>query len=126
MSQRGLGAWGEDAAVAFLTNQGYRIIDRNWHAAHGELDIVAHDGETLVFVEVKARRGHDFGWPEDAVTPAKQARLRKTAWAYLLAHDREDDDFRFDVVAIDRGPAGTVGRLEHYVNAIGAEPLSES
>jgi putative endonuclease len=122
MAQRGLGAWGEETAARFLIDKGYRILDRNWHAAHGELDLVAVDGETLVFVEVKARRRHEFGWPEEAVTPAKQARLRKTAWAYLQDHEQVESDFRFDVVAIDQGPAGDVVRLEHYVNAIGAEP----
>ena len=100
MSRSGLGAWGEEAAAEFLVSQGFQILDRNWHASHGELDIVAEDGETLVFVEVKARTGHAFGWPEDAVTPLKQAKLRKTAWAYLMAHDQEEADFRFDVVAI--------------------------
>lgn len=121
MAPRGLGAWGEDTAARFLADKGYRILDRNWYAPHGELDLVAQQGETLVFVEVKARRRHDFGSPEEAITPAKQRKLRKTAWAYLQEHDLTEVDFRFDVVAIDQGPSGNVARLEHYVNAIGSE-----
>jgi putative endonuclease len=125
MTRRGLGAWGEETAARYLIDKGFAIIERNWHAAHGELDLVAQDGETLVFVEVKARRRHDYGWPEEAVTPTKQRRLRKTAWAYLQAHEIGDVDWRFDVVAIDRGPGGDVVRLEHYRNAIGAESLGD-
>ncbi len=125
MPPRGLGAWGEETAARFLTDKGYRILDRNWHAPHGELDIVAQDGETLVFVEVKARRRHDFGRPEEAITPAKQRKLRETAWAYLQVHDLVEADFRFDVVALDQARSGEVSRLEHYVNAIGGEPLGE-
>lgn len=126
MGRRDLGEWGEETAARYLGDKGYRILDRNWHAEHGELDLVAQQGETLVFVEVKARRGHSFGWPEEAVTATKQRKLRKTAWAYLQAHDQADADFRFDVVAIDQGPRGEIARLEHYVNAIGAEPLGEA
>jgi len=123
MAPRGLCAWGEETAARFLIDKGYRILDRNWYASHGELDLVAQEGETLVFVEVKARRRHEFGSPEEAITPAK---LRKTAWAYLQDHGLEEVDFRFDVVAIDRGPLGEVARLEHYVNAIGDEPPGEA
>jgi len=126
MGRRGLGAWGEETAARFLLAKGYRVLDRNWYASHGELDLVAQEGETLVFVEVKARRRHDFGSPEEAITPAKQRKLRQTAWAYLQTHDMMDVDFRFDVVAIDQGPSGEVARLEHYVNAIGAEPQGQA
>jgi putative endonuclease len=124
MAPRGLGAWGEETAARFLTGKGYRIVDRNWHAPEGELDLVARQAQTLVFVEVKARRGHEFGLPEESVTPAKQRKLRKTAWAYLQSHDLSEVDWRIDVVAIDQGRDGGVARLEHYVNAIGAEPHS--
>jgi putative endonuclease len=126
MGRHGLGTWGEETAARFLVDKGFRILDRNWHASHGELDLVAQEGETLVFVEVKARHRHDFGSPEEAITPAKQRKLRKTAWTYLQESNMIDVDFRFDVVAIDQGPSGEVARLEHYVNAIGAESQGQA
>jgi putative endonuclease len=123
MTPSGLGAWGEETAARFLIGKGYLILERNWHGPEGELDLVGRQGDELVFVEVKARRQRDFGLPEEAVTPAKQRKLRRTAWAYLQAHGLSDAEWRIDVVAIDQGPGGGVARLEHYVNAVGAEPL---
>jgi putative endonuclease len=95
-----LGAHGERIAAAFLTDAGLRLLDRNWRCREGELDLVARDGDALVFCEVKARRGSGFGHPVEAVTPAKQRRLRLLAQRWLAAHDEHAPYLRFDVVGV--------------------------
>jgi putative endonuclease len=95
-----LGARGEQIAVAYLTDTGLRVLDRNWRCREGELDIVARDGDALVFCEVKTRRGVGYGHPVEAVTSAKQRRLRTLAQRWLAAHDDHAPDLRFDVVGV--------------------------
>jgi putative endonuclease len=95
-----LGHWGEDAAVAHLEGLGMQVVARNWRCRHGELDVVALDGATLVFCEVKTRRGLGFGPPLAAITPAKQARLRRLASAFLAEVGRHRGPVRFDGVGI--------------------------
>ncbi len=95
-----LGARGERIAAAFLADAGLRVLDRNWRCREGELDLVARDGDALVFCEVKTRRGTGFGSPVEAVTPAKQRRLRTLARRWLAAHDEHAPDLRFDVVGV--------------------------
>lgn len=100
LSRSELGALGEQIAVGYLTDHGLTVLDRNWRTRHGELDVVARDGEALVFCEVKARRGTGYGFPAAAVTPAKQQRLRSLALQWLAAHDQHAHDLRFDVVSV--------------------------
>jgi putative endonuclease len=96
-----LGVHGERIAAAYLTDAGLCVLDRNWRCREGELDIVARDGETtLVFCEVKTRRGTGFGHPVEAVTPGKQRRLRVLAQRWLAAHDEHAPDLRFDVIGV--------------------------
>jgi putative endonuclease len=95
-----LGARGERIAVAYLTDVGLRVLDRNWRCRDGELDIVAREGDALVFCEVKTRRGIGFGHPVEAVTVTKQRRLRVLAQRWLAAHDEHAPDLRFDVVGV--------------------------
>ncbi|RVW09867.1 YraN family protein [Prescottella agglutinans] len=95
-----LGAMGEDLAAECLTASGMRILDRNWRCRHGELDLVAVDGDTVVFVEVKTRSGLGFGSPAEAVTYAKQRRIRMLAQRWLSASERHWPHVRFDVVAV--------------------------
>jgi len=95
------GTIGEDLAVDYLTKKGYRIRQRNYRFEHGEIDIVAEDGNALVFVEVKTRRSKEYGEPEDAVTPRKREKIRSTADGYLFENNIDDKECRFDVVAID-------------------------
>jgi putative endonuclease len=95
-----LGARGESIAAAYLTDAGLRLLDRNWRCRDGELDIVARDGDALVFCEVKTRRGTGYGFPVEAVTIPKQRRLRVLAQRWLAAHDEHAPDLRFDVVGI--------------------------
>ena len=94
-----LGAWGENEAVHFLENNGLIIIDRNYRTREGEIDIVAEDGSTLVFVEVKTRSNLSSGFPEEAVTPIKMTHLCIAAEKYILKHDKYND-WRIDIVAI--------------------------
>jgi putative endonuclease len=95
-----LGRHGERIAVAYLARAGLLLLDRNWRCRDGELDIVAREGAALVFCEVKTRRGTGFGHPVEAVTGAKQRRLRTLAQRWLAAHDEHAPDLRFDVVGV--------------------------
>lgn len=94
-----LGAWGEEKAARFLTERGYTVLERNFHSRYGEIDLIAEDGEFLVFVEVKLRASVSHGLPEETVTPRKQEKLRLTAETYLQTHETNKQP-RFDVVAL--------------------------
>jgi putative endonuclease len=94
------GQEGESLAVKHLKKQGYRIVDQNYRTGLGEIDIIAKDKGTLVFVEVKARKSFRFGDPKAAVTPQKQRRISMVALSYLKATRQESARARFDVVAI--------------------------
>jgi putative endonuclease len=95
------GARGEKEACRFLRRRGYKILYRNFKSrGGGEIDIVCRDGDTLVFVEVKTRRGDEFGRPIEAVDRQKQMRLSKGGLAWLRLLDNPDIVFRFDVVEI--------------------------
>jgi putative endonuclease len=100
-----LGLQGERIAAAYLTDRGLRVLDRNWRCRDGELDIVAREGDALVFCEVKARSGVGFGDPVEAVGPRKQRRLRTLAQRWLAAHDEHAPELRFDVVGVLVRPA---------------------
>jgi putative endonuclease len=100
--RRALGQAGEDRAAAWYRAHGYAILHRNWRCREGELDLVARRGRELVFVEVKTRRTDRFGTPAEAVTPAKQRRLRALAGRYVAATGARGA-VRFDVVSILAG-----------------------
>lgn len=100
-----LGVHGERIAVAHLTDAGLRVLDRNWRCREGELDIVAREGDALVFCEVKTRRGIGYGHPVAAVTVGKQRRLRTLAQRWLATHDEHAPELRFDVVGVLVRPA---------------------
>ena len=111
-----VGTLGEQAACAALTDQGYRILHRNYRVRGGELDIVCERNGTLVFCEVKTRTSAQFGLPEEAVTIAKRRRLRKLALEYLQREGRRARQLRFDVISV-HVTNGSVGELRHIVNA---------
>lgn len=98
--RRIIGRRGEDRAAQYLRRRGYRILARNWRCRLGEIDLIALDGDTLVFVEVKTRRGDLFGSPELAVTPRKQRQLTKAALSFIMSRKLGHLPGRFDVVAI--------------------------
>ena len=100
MSNRTRGADGERLAAQYLERRGYRILEHNYRTRMGEIDLIAKDGGTLVFVEVKARTDERFGGPAEAITKAKQARIGRLAQQYLAARRLADRLCRFDVVLI--------------------------
>src|SRR5688572_33010277 len=104
-ARQNLGESGEEMACRELGARGYAILARRYRTRHGEIDIVARDGETIVFVEVKVRLTAEFGTAAEAVTGSKQRRLVSMATDYLVRHQLQDRPCRFDVVAID-GPVG--------------------
>jgi putative endonuclease len=97
-----VGSLGEDIAASYLTARGYRILERNFRCKGGEVDIIARDpgDKSLVFVEVKARRGLTYGVPQLAVTPFKQRQISKAALTWLSKNRLLDTNARFDVIAI--------------------------
>jgi len=115
-----LGRWGEKLAAQHLESQGYVILDRNWRCNRGEIDLVAQEGSVLVFVEVKTRRGRDFGTPEEAITRSKANRLLELGQRYLLERDLEDVEWRVDMVAVELDMRGKLLRCEHVPNAVWA------
>ena len=101
LERQAMGKAGEDLAVEELERRGYAIVARRYRTRHGEIDIVARDGDTTVIVEVKARATGEFGTAAEAVTPWKQRRLVSMAVDYLARQNLSDRPCRFDVVAID-------------------------
>jgi putative endonuclease len=116
-----VGRWGERRARLHLERAGLAILDSNWRSPEGEIDLVAADGATLVFVEVKTRRSLRFGRPEESLTRRKRRRLQRTALAYLQAHDRLDAAWRIDLVSIEGDPRLASARLEHLVDVVDAD-----
>ncbi len=95
-----LGRRGEDAAVRYLELSGYEIVERNWECPAGEADVIALDGCTLVFVEVKTRTNLKKGFPSEAVTPEKRRRYERIACWYLRESEFVDMPVRFDIVSL--------------------------
>ncbi|WP_435016183.1 YraN family protein [Tundrisphaera sp. TA3] len=110
---------GEREAARFLRKRGLRILKRGYRTAQGEIDLIARDGDTLVFVEVKSRRA---GEPAEAVTPEKQRRITLAALHFLRRHGLLETPCRFDVVAIvwpeGRHPS-SIEHLAHAFEAVG-------
>jgi putative endonuclease len=117
-ARKQLGEAGEAIAARELARRGYAVRDRNWRCAEGELDIIAEQGDALVFVEVRTRRGSRFGTPEDSITWAKRMHLIAAAQAYLQAHSMEDREWRVDVVAVEMTARGELVRVDVIENAI--------
>ncbi len=110
------GKIGEDLACQELERRGYEILARRYRARVGEIDIVARDGPTLVFVEVKAREGLEFGDGAEAVTGIKRRRIGRVALDYLARHRQTECPCRFDVVAVALREDGAAA-VEVYQNA---------
>jgi putative endonuclease len=114
-----LGARGEEAAAYFLVRRGYDIVARNWTCFAGEADIIARDGEALVFVEVKTRSNYTKGMPGEAVGKEKRKRYEKIAAAFLAQYDVVDIPLRFDVISII-AVAPDRAMIRHHINAFAA------
>jgi putative endonuclease len=98
--RRARGIAGEDRAAAWYEAGGYEVVARNWRCRDGEVDLIVAHGSTIVFCEVKSRASADFGLPAEAVTPVKQARLRRLAAQWLETSGRRPREVRFDVAAV--------------------------
>lgn len=119
-SRQKLGKRGEDLVGEYLEQQGYSILVKNWHAGrYGEIDLIATQGDEIVFIEVKTRLGKGFGNPEEAVNKFKQEKLRLAAQAFILAHPQLNFKPRFDVAAVILDLGGEIVEFEHFKNAIG-------
>jgi putative endonuclease len=107
-----LGAFGEDEAIKLLKKNGYRILERNFRTRFGEIDVIATDKKTLVFVEVKTRSSDSHGSAKHAITDKKKSHLVKASLVYMsrLPEDSEVQ-VRYDVVAIDRGEDNSTAEL---------------
>lgn len=112
-----IGVWAEEIAAEFLSEQRWTIVERNWrYKKLGEIDIIAIDDQTLVFVEVRHRTSTMYGTPEASISRGKISRLRRTATMYLTVAGLHARACRFDVIAIDLVGGEVV--LRHHKNAI--------
>lgn len=113
-----VGAWGEKIANAHLLGLGYEIIAVNYRTPFGEVDIIARDVSTLVFVEVKTRTSNSLGNPEGSINPRKQQHMLNSAQYYLANLDSPCDEWRVDVVAITGKPGNPKFEIQVFKNAL--------
>lgn len=118
MKRRETGMRGEGLASDFLGKNGYDIVEKNFRCPAGEVDIVARQKDTLVFVEVRTKTSRVFGSPEESITPAKMEKLRNVAAYYWQSRPNLPEDWRIDVVAIEMNGRGRVSRIELIENAV--------
>ena len=100
MNSNSLGQEGEETAAVFLKSKGLKILERNFRIRGGEIDIVAQDGSTICFTEVKTRRSNSYGTPRESVSFFKKNRLIKAGLFYVAKHNLTDTNVRFDVVCV--------------------------
>jgi putative endonuclease len=115
-NKKDIGKEGEDLAVKLLSEKGYRILERNYHYGHGEIDIIAEDNGVLVFIEVKSRLNLEYGEPEYAINKKKIQQIKKMAELYLFDKEIDEADCRFDVVVIILDDKDNP-KITHYKNA---------
>ena len=120
-----LGKRGERAAEKYLKRRGYIIVARGERDRIGELDLVAVDGRTVVFVEVKTRTSHDAGHPVEAIDADKQRRMTRVALAYMKRHDLLECPARFDIVAVTWPESARHPIIEHFPNAFEPEGIGQ-
>lgn len=122
MKRRETGILGEKLACDFLGKNGYHVIETNYRCPRGEIDIIARQGDTLVFVEVRTKKNLQFGTPEESITPDKMERLRTVAAYYNQSRNNLPASWRIDVVAIQMDSKGRVSRIEIIENAVEEAP----
>jgi putative endonuclease len=119
MKKQELGKMGEELACAALKKKGYRIIEKNYRCRHGEIDIVARQKDSLVFIEVRSKMSKSFGLPEESITLQKRQKLISTALEYLNDHRSLPENWRIDFVAIEFDPVqGKACRIEIVENVV--------
>jgi putative endonuclease len=119
MKKSQTGKRGEKLACEFLGHNGYHIVETNYRCPQGEIDIVARQADTLVFIEVRTKTSREYGGPEESITPVKVARLRNLAAIYGQSHQGLPESRRIDVVAIQMNKNGQASRIEIIENAVG-------
>lgn len=110
------GIFGETIASKYLSSHGYIIVERNFRKRYGEIDIIALDGDTLVFVEVKTRRSNSFGEALEAITSSKIRKLIQSSYFYKHLHPNLPDSIRIDAISIALTADNTVKELKHIKN----------
>ena len=120
MKRREIGALGEELARDLLRSRGYHLRETNFRCQEGEIDIVAEQGDYLVFVEVRTRKSTQFGTPEESITSAKREKLTQVALAYLQTHQNLPPFWRIDVVAVELDRSEKPSRIDLIENAITA------
>ena len=116
-NRKSLGEWGESVAANFLQKKGYKILERNWRCARGEIDIIVDDRDVLAFVEVKTRKSRVMGTPEEGLTAKKSLKLLELAQTYMLEKNI-DVDWRIDMVAIECDANGRLIRCDHLESIV--------
>jgi putative endonuclease len=111
--RQSLGREGEEIARKYLEKRGYKIVGANYRTRYGEIDLIARDGATLVFIEVKTRTHEKFGAPHEALTPRKCHNIGRVALDYLLRHGGPEQAARFDVVSVRPGEAVEVELVQN-------------
>ena len=119
MKRRDVGILGEKLAQDFLKKRGYRVVETNYRCPEGEIDIIATQKDTLVFIEVRTKKSLEFGTPEESITPAKMEKLRAVSARYRQTHDNLPESWRIDMVAIELDKSNKISRIELIENAVG-------
>lgn len=121
MKTRDTGNLGERLGRNFLAKRGFQIIETNYRSPGGEIDIIARQGEWLVFVEVRTKRSRNFGTPEESITQRKKAKLVAVAEHYLQNHEPQPKSWRIDLVAVELDNRNRASRIELTENAVSEE-----
>ena len=119
LNTRQVGRRGEDITIRYLKREGMKILGRNYQVGRDEFDVIAREGNCLVFVEVKTSRGEEFGDPAEWITSWKKRRMIRSAQRYLRGHNYDGNPVRFDVVIVKTDSGGI--KVEHYRDAFSAE-----
>ena len=112
---RNIGRLGEQLAQQLLVGKGYEIVEHNFYTRFGEIDLIMRDNETMIFVEVKTKKGLDFGSPEEMFTAGKMQRVKRMATVYLKGRETK---CRIDMVAVVLDSQNRSQRITHYPNVI--------
>lgn len=115
--RQNLGRRGEDEAASYLKKQGYILLQRNYRCPLGEIDVIAKDSKTLVFIEVRTRSSDRFGTPQESINRKKMLKIHKVAQYYLKAVQKEEEPVRFDVLALLLDVENQLMQLEHIKGA---------
>ncbi len=118
MKRSDTGRLGEELARDFLKKRGFHILENNYRCPEGEIDIIAHHKDYLVFIEVRTKTSQEFGIPEESITKAKKKRMVATAQHYRQTHDRQLPLWRIDFVAVELDKKGKPSRIELIENAV--------